>query len=69
MISSSGAPDRPLIGERWCSAPESSYCCAVGFATRAEASFNQISHTINGGELGKADRLENWAEARTVMLA
>jgi len=29
-----------------------------------EASFNQISYAINGGWNGKADRLENWAEAR-----
>ncbi len=34
-----------------------------------EASFNQISHTINGGWSGKEDRLENWAEARAVLLA
>ena len=34
-----------------------------------EASFNQISYTINGGWNGKADRLENWAEAKAVMLA
>ena len=34
-----------------------------------EPDFNQISYTINGGWNGKADRLENWAEARAVMLA
>lgn len=34
-----------------------------------EAGFNQISHKINGGWNGKEDRLENWAEARAVMLA
>ena len=33
------------------------------------AGFNQISFKINGGWNGKEDRLENWAEARTVMLA
>lgn len=31
--------------------------------------FNQISYKINGGWNGKEDRLENWAEARAVMLA
>ena len=34
-----------------------------------QASFNQISLKINGGWNGKDDRLENWAEARSVMLA
>ena len=34
-----------------------------------KASFNQISFKINGGWNGKDDRLENWAEARSVMLA
>ena len=34
-----------------------------------EASFNQISFRINGGWQGKEDRLQNWAECRTVMLA
>lgn len=34
-----------------------------------QASFNQISYKINGGWNGKEDRLENWAEARAVMLA
>jgi len=34
-----------------------------------QASFNQISFKINGGWNGKEDRLENWAEARTVMVA
>ena len=34
-----------------------------------EASFNEISYAINGGWNGKADRLENWAEARAVILA
>jgi putative chitinase len=34
-----------------------------------EASFNQISLKINGGWNGKEDRLENWTEARAVMLA
>jgi putative chitinase len=34
-----------------------------------ETSFNQISFKINGGWNGKGDRLENWAEARAVMLA
>ena len=34
-----------------------------------EAAFNQISYTINGGWNGKDDRLENWAEAKAVMLA
>jgi len=33
------------------------------------AGFNQISFKINGGWNGKEDRLENWAEARAVMLA
>lgn len=34
-----------------------------------QAGFNQISLKINGGWNGKEDRLENWAEARAVMLA
>jgi putative chitinase len=34
-----------------------------------QAGFNQISFKINGGWNGKEDRLENWAEARAVMLA
>jgi putative chitinase len=34
-----------------------------------EASFNRISHAINGGWNGKADRLESWAEARAVIVA
>jgi len=34
-----------------------------------QAGFNQISYRINGGWNGKEDRLENWAEARAVMLA
>lgn len=34
-----------------------------------QAAFNQISFKINGGWNGKEDRLENWAEARAVMLA
>ncbi len=34
-----------------------------------ETSFNQITLKINGGWNGKEDRLENWAEARVVMLA
>ena len=34
-----------------------------------QASFNQISYKINGGWNGKEDRLENWAEARAVMVA
>ena len=34
-----------------------------------EASFNRITLAINGGWNGKADRLENWAEARAVILA
>jgi putative chitinase len=34
-----------------------------------QAAFNQISYKINGGWNGKEDRLENWAEARAVMLA
>lgn len=34
-----------------------------------EASFNQISFRINGGWNGKEDRLQNWAEARAVLLA
>jgi putative chitinase len=33
------------------------------------AGFNQISFKINGGWNGKENRLEKWAEARTVMLA
>ena len=37
--------------------------------TGNEASFNQISFKINGGWNGKEDRLENWTEARAVMLA
>jgi putative chitinase len=34
-----------------------------------QATFNQINYKINGGWNGKEDRLENWAEARAVMLA
>lgn len=34
-----------------------------------ELSFNEISHKINGGWNGKADRLENWAQAKSVLLA
>jgi putative chitinase len=34
-----------------------------------QAGFNQISFKINGGWNGKEDRLENWAEARAIMLA
>src|SRR6266851_853627 len=34
-----------------------------------EASFNQITYRINGGYNGKDDRLQNWAEAKTVLLA
>jgi putative chitinase len=34
-----------------------------------EASFNQITLRINGGYNGKEDRLQNWAEAKTVLLA
>jgi len=34
-----------------------------------EASFNQISFRINGGWNGKKDRLLNWAEAKSVLLA
>ncbi len=31
--------------------------------------FNKISHKINGGWNGKADRLENWEQAKEVLLA
>jgi putative chitinase len=34
-----------------------------------EANFNSISYRINGGWNGKEDRLQNWAEAKTVLLA
>jgi putative chitinase len=34
-----------------------------------EASFNKITQKINGGQIGKEDRLQNWAEARAVFLA
>lgn len=34
-----------------------------------EAAFNDISYRINGGWNGKQDRLENWAEARTAIVA
>lgn len=34
-----------------------------------EAAFNDISHKINGGWNGKADRLENWAQAKAVLVA
>src|SRR2546422_7394883 len=34
-----------------------------------EASFNQITLRINGGWNGKEDRLQNWAEAKTILLA
>ena len=34
-----------------------------------EAAFNDITFKINGGWNGKEDRLENWAEARAVILA
>jgi putative chitinase len=34
-----------------------------------ETAFHDISHTLNGGWNGKADRLENWAEAKQVLMA
>src|SRR6266852_220140 len=34
-----------------------------------EASFNTITYRINGGRNGKDDRLQNWAETKTVFLA
>jgi putative chitinase len=34
-----------------------------------ETAFNDISHRINGGWTGKADRLENWAQAKAVLMA
>ena len=34
-----------------------------------ETAFNDISYKINGGWNGKADRLENWAQAKAVLLA
>ena len=34
-----------------------------------EAGFNEITHRINGGWNGKADRLDNWAEAKAVLVA
>lgn len=34
-----------------------------------ESAFNEISFRINGGWNGKQDRLENWVEARAVMVA
>ena len=37
--------------------------------TGTEAAFNEISYKINGGWNGKQDRLENWAEARAVIVA
>jgi putative chitinase len=37
--------------------------------TADEWSFNQISFRINGGWNGKGDRLENWAEARAILVA
>jgi putative chitinase len=36
---------------------------------RTEAGFNEISYKINGGWNGKAERLENWAAARAVLIA
>lgn len=34
-----------------------------------EAGFNETTRRINGGWNGKADRLDNWAEARAVLVA
>ena len=34
-----------------------------------EAAFNEITHKINGGWNGKADRIENWAQAKAVLVA
>ena len=34
-----------------------------------ETAFNDISYRINGGWNGKADRLENWAQAKSVLMA
>lgn len=34
-----------------------------------EAGFNETTRRINGGWNGKADRLDNWAEARAVIVA
>ncbi|HEY8069037.1 MAG TPA: glycoside hydrolase family 19 protein [Burkholderiales bacterium] len=34
-----------------------------------EVAFNDISYKINGGWNGKADRLENWAQAKAVLEA
>ena len=34
-----------------------------------EVAFNDISYKINGGWNGKADRLENWAQAKAVLMA
>jgi putative chitinase len=34
-----------------------------------EASFNEISHRINGGWHGKEDRLKRWAAARAILVA
>ena len=34
-----------------------------------EIAFNEITHRINGGWNGKADRLQNWEQAKTVLMA
>ena len=34
-----------------------------------EAAFNEITHKINGGWNGKADRIENWTQAKAVLVA
>lgn len=34
-----------------------------------EAAFNDITYKINGGWNGKADRIENWAQAKAVLVA
>jgi putative chitinase len=34
-----------------------------------EASFNDITYKINGGWNGKADRIENWVQAKAVLMA
>jgi len=34
----------------------------------SEAGFNEITYRINGGWNGKADRLDNWAEARAILI-
>lgn len=36
---------------------------------RTEKAFNEITQKINAGLTGKADRLENWAQAQEVFLA